>query len=79
MVQRDPRATFKQWLQHLGRSYEHDKEEFEQRLNVWFDNMRHLFDSQASEAQLNGLADMTDDEFRQAYLGQKTRSKQMLR
>ena len=78
-MQSDPRFAFQKWLRHHGRSLEHDKEEFERRLNVWYDNLRHLFEGPASQAQLNGLADITDEEFSQAYLGQMTRGKQMLR
>lgn len=77
MEQSDPRAVFTEWTQHFKRNYEHN--EFEQRLDNWYNNLQQFVKTQTATAQLNGLADMTDEEFRQAYLGQHARSKEMLR
>ena len=78
-MQHNPRAAFGQWLTHFGRNLDHSKEEFEQRLNAWSSNLQRHFDNQTAEAQLNGLADLSDEEFRLSYLGQRTRSKDLLR
>lgn len=72
-MQASPRAVFQNWLSHIGKSYGPDTAKFERRLIIWQNNLQHLFSSQPSEAKLNNLADLTDEEFRQAYLGQRAR------
>lgn len=66
------REHFKSWSSHYDKEYQEGTEEFEQRLNYWKENVMHLTSQQKSKAagiHINGLMDMHDEEFRQAYLG----------
>ena len=73
--QADPRSAFAAWAAHFGRSYAAESAEFEARLGAWLHTLRHVLDAPAhagAEVPVNGFADMSDDEFRAAYLGQVT-------
>ena len=47
---------------------------FEARLRAWLHTLRHVLADAvpAVEVPVNGFADLSDDEFREAYLGQVT-------
>ena len=73
--QAEPRSAFADWAAHFGRSYAADSAEFEARLGAWLHTLRHVLDAPAhaaAEVPVNGFADMSDDQFRAAYLGQVT-------
>lgn len=73
--QAEPRSAFADWATHFGRSYAAGSAEFEARLGAWLHTLRHVLDAPAhaaAEVPVNGFADMSDDEFRAAYLGQVT-------
>ena len=74
LPQEDIRAAFSAWAAHNGKAYA-SQEEFANRLGVWTANVqRQLARTNAAEAAVNGLADLTTDEFRAAYLGYVPRS-----
>lgn len=65
---------FAEWAAHFGRAYAGDAAEAEARLGAWLHTLRHVLadPAPAAEVPVNGFADMSDDEFRAAYLGQST-------
>ena len=76
-MQGKEREHFKSWSSHFTKSYQEGTEEFEQRLTHWSDNVHHLIGQQSGDAEhveVNGLMDMQDDEFREAYLGHLRRT-----
>ncbi|KAK9832110.1 hypothetical protein WJX81_008029 [Elliptochloris bilobata] len=70
----DPRGAFAEWAAHFGRGYAAGSDEFEARLGVWLHTLRHVLAAPLADAMVpvNGFADLGDDEFRAAYLGQVT-------
>ena len=74
LSQEDIRAAFSAWAAHNEKAYA-SQQEFTERLGVWTANVqRQLGRTNAAEVAVNGLADLTTDEFRAAYLGYVPRS-----
>ena len=74
LSQEDMGAAFAAWAAHNGKAYA-SQQEFAERLGVWTANVqRQLGRTNAAEVAVNGLADLTTDEFRAAYLGYVPRS-----
>ncbi len=73
-LQANPRGAFAEWANHFGRDYGSNAAVFEARLRAWLHTLRHVLADAAPavEVPVNGFADLSDDEFRQAYLGQIT-------
>ena len=74
-AQEDVRRAFSAWAAHVGKAYA-SEQEFEARLQIWAANVARQAAQAANSAEVavNGLADLTREEFRAAYLGQISRS-----
>lgn len=68
-----PRESFTSWVREMGKTYADDYEEFERRFEIWLDNLDFILDynkrSQSHWLGLNVMADLTNDEYRQRFLG----------
>jgi hypothetical protein len=73
--QEEVRSAFAAWAAHVGKAYA-SEQEFEVRLKIWAANVARQAAQAANSAEVavNGLADLTREEFRAAYLGQISRS-----
>jgi C1A family cysteine protease len=82
-AQADLRGTFSTWAAKYGRTYLDDPQETEQRFRNWLATLEHVLEHSRKQStmrlHLGASADMTDEEFRAAYLGQKSNGNPMLR
>ncbi len=79
MLQEGARAEFDAWAAHNGKDY-HTTEEADHRFTVWAANVQRQAatlaaanNAAAAEIPVNGLADITLEEFKAGYLGQVSR------
>lgn len=81
-LQVDPRAAFNAWVKLHARSYANDAQELEARYSVWTANMQHVLQHSLKQSSMqlgmNKFADMTEDEFRAAYLGYNSQRNPLL-
>lgn len=74
-VKADARTVFKDWAAHYGKQLTEGTADFEERLQIWKDNVEHMI-GQGNEllVSVNSLMDLHDDEFRSAFLGHSRRN-----
>lgn len=70
-TQADLRGTFEKWVKHNDKHYEPGSGEWEARFNAWVGNFERLAARGQQTVLLNGLQDLSLDEFRDMYLGQR--------
>lgn len=72
-VAQNPAPHFQQWMRRHAKPYISDVQEAERRFKVWIDNLAYIMDYNAKHTShwlgLNGLADLTKEEYAQRYLG----------
>lgn len=68
-----PRESFTSWVKEMGKTYVEDAEEFERRFEIWLDNLEFILGhNERSDSYwlgLNVMADLTNDEYKQRFLG----------
>ena len=73
MLHEDILNVFREWMSYHGKAYESDVHEMFQRFKAFKNNLRYLHESSGTRrgytVGLNGLADLTLEEFRANYLG----------
>lgn len=72
----DPRAAFEAWARLHSRTYLEDAQESEQRFRNWMETLEHVETHSRRQSSmqlgLGPFSDLTDEEFRERYLGQRS-------
>ncbi|KAK9859312.1 hypothetical protein WJX84_009805 [Apatococcus fuscideae] len=72
-AKQDPKASFAYWVQKHGKAYLSDLEEYERKFLVWLDNLEFITTYNEQHTShwlgLNGLADMSHEEFKSQSFG----------
>jgi hypothetical protein len=82
----NPWEHFKDWVSRHGRSYAADTLELARRFKIWVENLEWALEYNAARAGkathwvgLNSLADLTQEEYRQRFLGYDNEARKALK
>jgi hypothetical protein len=85
-AKQNPWATFQDWVSRHARPYAADTLELARRFTIWVENLEWALEYNAARAGkathwvgLNSLADLTQEEYRQRFLGYDNEARKALR